>query len=184
MPTLPKRLRDYFSRNPDRKLPPDRTHSAGPGDADPVDPLLGHSITNEVHRQQQLFLSQEALHVRPLVISSAQGTHSIRTDADGIPYAHGTCMNAELTIVNLETGLTSTQNGHVEYIYKAAEPAWGLDVPMATAEEVRQTFFDLDRTENPISNQTIAAMFPIASREEFIPTNMDIGSSDSLEPPP
>ncbi|KAJ7494055.1 hypothetical protein FB451DRAFT_1164926 [Mycena latifolia] len=134
-----------------------RTH--GPSDADPADPTPGQTIINEVRRQQQAFLNDEPTHVRPMIISSAQGTHSVRVDDRGIPYAHGTCFH------NLETGLPSTQKAHVEYFLRSPELGWGLDVPLATGDEVRQAFFHPDESLPPVHDEAISAMFPIAIPE-------------------
>ncbi|KAJ6594974.1 hypothetical protein B0H10DRAFT_2233014 [Mycena sp. CBHHK59/15] len=171
------RLRALFSRQPERQLPSDHLHYAGAGDADPPASTPYRTVANEALRQQQDALENNRDHIRPLVLSSAQGTHSIRVDENGIPHAHGTGINGSLAVQNTDTGLPCVTNGHFQYDFYAAEPGWALDVPMVSADQVRTVLFG---SHGPIvSDDCIAATFPVT----MFPHSVDDPTRQALVSP-
>ncbi|KAJ7804196.1 hypothetical protein B0H14DRAFT_3775428 [Mycena olivaceomarginata] len=157
---LVKRLRAFLSLHPERKLPPDIPSASEPGDADPPHQNSYDTVANEARRQQQLALSDEPDHVHPIVITSAQGTHSLRVGSNGIPFSHGMGINAELTVNN------RVQHGHMQYTFHPAEPGWGLDVPLVSADQVRSALHTTGSMISPVTNDYIMATFPVTSSPE------------------
>ncbi|KAJ6552537.1 hypothetical protein B0H10DRAFT_1968359 [Mycena sp. CBHHK59/15] len=177
LPLVPMRLRALFSRQPERQLPSDHLHYAGAGDADPPASTPYRTVANEALRQQQDALENNRDHIRPLVLSSAQGTHSIRVDENSIPHAHGTGINGSLAVQNTDTGLPCVTNGHFQYDFYAAEPGWALDVPMVSADQVRTVLFG---SHGPIvSDDCIAATFPVT----MFPHSVDDPTRQALVSP-
>ncbi|KAJ6631987.1 hypothetical protein B0H10DRAFT_1937718 [Mycena sp. CBHHK59/15] len=177
MPLVPMHLRALFSRQPKRQLPSDHLHYAGAGNADPPASMPYRTVANEALQQQQDALENNCDHIRPLVLSSAQGTHSIRVDENGIPHAHRTGINSSLAVQNTDTGLPCVTNGHFQYDFYAAEPGWALDIPMVSADQVRTVLFG---SHGPIvSDDCIAATFPVT----MFPHSVDDPTRQALVSP-
>ncbi|KAJ6536663.1 hypothetical protein B0H10DRAFT_1971899 [Mycena sp. CBHHK59/15] len=121
-------------------------------------------------------------HIRPLVLSSAQGTHSIRVDENGIPHAHGTGINGSLAVQNTDTGLPCVTNGHFQYDFYARN----LD-GRSTSQWSRQTKFALSSSDlmaQSLHSRQMSLPKPCLSRESPIPPGFLAEQADTWPLPP